>query len=345
MTIMKAIGATADRQLIDLTLPKPTASSNQVLVQVDAVSVNPVDTKLREAVNEATAPKILGYDAVGQVVETGEEVTKFKVGDRIFYAGSSQVAGADAEYQLVDERLASLAPRSLTAAEIAAMPLTALTAYELLFEKMQFVGKANQNQKRTLLIVNGAGGVGSIMAQLAHWAGITVLATSSPKNFDWLKQNKVDHPLDYHGNLLKQIHELGYSTLDGIAILYNPEDYFDIAAELVKPFGHVGSIVGSPADLPLYKIKNKAASFDWEYMFAKSDADYHVNSQGKTLQLIARLLDQGVLTSTLTKVLTDGINAETLTEAHELVSQGKIHGKLVLTGEFNAPAEGWSSQK
>lgn len=345
MTIMKAIGVTADHQLIDMTLPKPAASSNQVLVQVDAVSVNPVDTKLKEMVNAASAPKILGYDAVGKVVETGEEVTKFKVGDRIFYAGSTQAAGSNAEYQLVDERLASLAPRSLTAAEIAAIPLTALTAYELLFEKMQFVGKANQNQKRTLLIVNGAGGVGSIMAQLAHWAGITVLATSSPKNFDWLKQNNVDHPLDYHGDLLAQIHTLGYASLDGIAILYRPEDYFDLAAELVKPFGHIGSIVGSPVDLPLYKIKNKAASFDWEYMFAKSDADNDVNSQGKTLQLIARLLDQGVLTSTLTRALTDGINAASLTQAHELVSAGKIHGKLVLTGGFNASSEGRSEVK
>lgn len=345
MTIMKAIGATADHQLADVTLPKPSASSNQVLVQVDAVSVNPVDTKLKGTVNAVSAPKILGYDAVGKVVETGKEVTKFKVGDRIFYAGSTQMAGANAEYQLVDERLASLAPRSLTAAEIAAMPLTALTAYELLFEKMQFVGKANQNQKRTLLIINGAGGVGSIMSQLAHWAGITVLATSSPKNFDWLKHNHVDHPLDYHGDLLKEIQALGYTQVDGIAILYSPEDYFDLAAELVKPFGHIGSIVGSPVALPVYKIKNKAASFDWEYMFAKSDADYDVNSQGKILQLVARLLDQGVLTSTLTKVLTDGINAKSLTQAHELVAQGKIHGKLVLTGEFNASVEGQSERQ
>jgi NADPH2:quinone reductase len=339
MTMMNAIGATTDQQLIDLQLPKPVASANRVLVQVESVSVNPVDTKLKEMVNDTTAPKILGYDAVGRVVETGDEVTKFKVGDRVFYAGSTQVAGSNAEYQLVDERLASLAPRSLSVAEAAAMPLTALTAYELLFEKMPFVGKANQNQKRTLLIINGAGGVGSIMSQLAHWAGITVLATSSPQNFDWLKQNDVDYPLDYHGDLLQEIHHLGYESLDGIAILYNPEDYFDLAAELVKPFGHIGSIVGSPVDLPLYKIKNKAASFDWEYMFAKSDADYNVNSQGKILQLVARLLDQGVLTSTLTQVKSDGINAKSLTEAHRLVEQGDVHGKLVLTGEFNAPAE------
>lgn len=338
MTTMKAIGATADNQLVDLTLPKPTASSNQVLVQVSAVSVNPVDTKIREIVTKDTAPKILGYDAVGQVVETGKEVTKFKTGDVIYYAGSTQTAGSNEEYQLVDERLASLAPRSLTEPEIAAMPLTVLTAYELLFEKMQFVAKANQNQKRTLLIINGAGGVGSILVQLAHWAGLTVFATSSPRNFDWLKKNYVDYPLDYHEDLIKQVRDLGYQELDAIAILYAPEAYFDAAAELIKPFGHIGSIVGSPADLPLYKIKNKAASFDWEYMFTKSDADSNVNSQGKTLQLVARLLDQGVLTSTLTQVITDGINAATLAHAHDLVSQGQVHGKIVVTGDFNAPA-------
>ncbi|GAX01515.1 zinc-binding alcohol dehydrogenase family protein [Secundilactobacillus silagei] len=345
MKKMKVIGATAAHQLVDLTLPKPSASSNQVLVKIEAVSVNPVDIKIKNKVTETTAPKILGYDAVGEVVETGKEVTKFQAGDRIFYAGSTQMAGTNAEFQLVDERLASLAPRSLTAAEIAAMPLTSLTAYELLFEKMQFVAKANQNQRRTLLIINGAGGVGSIMAQLAHWAGLTVLATSSPKNFDWLTQNHVDHPLDYHGDLLQAIHALGYDSIDGIAILYNPAAYFDLAAELVAPFGHIGSIVGSPVDLPLYKIKNKAASFDWESMFAKSAADYDVNSQGKTLQLIARLLDQGVLTSTLTQTVTDGINAASLTQAQALVSQGKMHGKLVLTGGFNVPPESRSVHK
>lgn len=339
MTTMKAIGATEDQQLVDLVVTKPSASSNQILVQVSSVSVNPVDTKLKEGVTAQTAPKILGYDAVGTVVETGKEVTKFKVGDRVYYAGSTQVPGANAQYQLVDERLASLAPRTLTDAQTAAMPLTTLTAYELLFEKLQFVGKANQNQKKTLLIINGAGGVGSIMAQLAHWAGITVLATSSPQNFDWLKQNQVDYPLDYHDDLLAQIHDLGYQSVDAVAILYAPETYFDLAAELVTPFGHIGSIVGSLAELPLYKIKNKAASFDWEYMFAKSDADYHVNTQGKILQLVARLLDQGVLTSTLTQTMTAGINAASLTEAHAAVSSGKVHGKLVLTGDFNAAVE------
>lgn len=336
---MKAIGVNAQQQLVDLDLPKPTATSNQVLVQVSAVSVNPVDTKLREGVNAETAPRILGFDAVGTVVETGPEVTKFQVGERIYYAGTTQMAGANAEYQLVDERLASLAPRNLTDAQTAAMPLTTLTAYELLFEKLQFVGKANQNQRRTLLIINGAGGVGSIMSQLAHWAGITVLATSSDRNFEWLRQNQVDYPLDYHQDLTAQIRDLGYDSMDAIAILYAPEAYFDLAAQLIKPFGHIGSIVGSPADLPLYQIKNKAASFDWEYMFAKSDYDYNVNSQGKILQLVARLLDQGVLTPTLTETVTAGINAATLTDAYERVGKGQVHGKLVLTGPFNGEPE------
>lgn len=336
MATMKAIGVDAKQALVDLTLAQPVATGNQLVVAVKAVSVNPVDLKLREGVTVETAPKILGYDAVGTVTAVGPDVTKFKVGDRVYYAGSTQVAGANAEYQLVDERLASLAPRTLTDAQAAAMPLTTLTAYELLFEKLQFVGKANQNQKRTLLIINGGGGVGTIMAQLAHWAGITVLATSSPKNADWLRQNQVDVPLDYHKDLYAQVREAGYDSVDAIAILWAPEAYFDVAAKLVKPFGHIGSIVGSPADLPLYLIKNKAASFDWEYMFAKSDADYNVASQGRILQLAARLFDQGVLTTTLTETMTTGINAASLSEAHDRVGAGHMTGKLVVTGPFNA---------
>ncbi len=344
MAKMKAIGAlkaldTSDEQfLTDLTLDKPTPTGRQVLVAVSAVSVNPVDTKMRLTVTDETAPKILGYDAVGTVAAVGPDVEKFKVGDRLYYAGSSQVDGSDEEYQLVDERLACNAPKALSDAEAAAMPLTTLTAYELLFEKMHFVPKGNQNQNKTLLIVNGSGGVGSILSQLAHWAGLTVLATSSPKNFDWLKRHGVDYPLDYHEDLLSQIHDLGYQQLDAIAILYAPEAYFEAASELVKPFGHIGSIVGSTVDLPLYLIKNKAASFDWEYMFAKSDANYRVHTQGKILQLACRLLDQGVLESTLTTNIETGINAANLRKAHQLVEAGHTLGKLVVSGPFNGQA-------
>lgn len=246
MAKMKAIGAktaldiTDEQSLVDLSLDKPTPTGRQVLVAVKAVSVNPVDTKLRTTVTAETAPKILGYDAVGTVAEIGPDVEKFKVGDRLYYAGSTQVAGSDEEFQLVDERLASTAPKSLSDAEAAAMPLTTLTAYELLFEKMHFVPKGNQNQNKTLLIINGSGGVGSVLSQLAHWAGLTVLATSSPANFEWLKPHGVDHPLDYHDDLLEQIHYLGYQQLDAIAILYAPEAYFEVASDLVKPFGHIG---------------------------------------------------------------------------------------------------------
>lgn len=341
MAKMKAIGAktaldiTDEQSLVDLSLDKPTPTGRQVLVAVKAVSVNPVDTKLRTTVTAETAPKILGYDAVGTVAEIGPDVEKFKVGDRLYYAGSTQVAGSDEEFQLVDERLASTAPKSLSDAEAAAMPLTTLTAYELLFEKMHFVPKGNQNQNKTLLIINGSGGVGSVLSQLAHWAGLTVLATSSPANFDWLKRHGVDHPLDYHDDLLEQIHYLGYQQLDAIAILYAPEAYFEVASDLVKPFGHIGSIVGSTVDLPLYLIKNKAASFDWEYMFAKSDANYRVHTQGKILQLASRLLDQGVLESTLTTNIDTGINAANLRKAHQLVEAGHTLGKLVVSGPFN----------
>ncbi|MBT9670640.1 zinc-binding alcohol dehydrogenase family protein [Secundilactobacillus kimchicus] len=335
MVEIKAVQATDAKTFEDVLIQQPAVTDHGILVEVSAVSVNPVDTKLKEGL---TAPKILGYDAVGVVAEVGPDVTKFKVGDRVYYAGSTQVAGSNQEKQLVDERLVSLAPERLTDAAAAAMPLTTLTAYELLFEKMGFTAAANANSGATLLVVNGAGGVGSILTQLAHWAGLTVLATSSPKNFDWLKNHGVDHVLDYHDDLIQQVHDLGFTTVDGVALLLAPDLYFDVAAALIRPFGHIGSIVGRPVELPMYQIKNKAASFDFEYMFAKSDAGYRVETQGEILAQAARLFDAGVLVSTLTTTIDAGISASTLTEAHATVSAGHMVGKLVISGGVTGEA-------
>lgn len=331
MKQVNAVQATDPQTFEDVLVDQPVATPGTLLVAVSAVSVNPVDTKLKE---NLTAPKVLGYDAVGQVIETGAGVTAFKPGDRVYYAGSTQVAGSNQAVQRVDARLVSKAPKRLTDAQAAAMPLTTLTAYELLFEKMGFKAEANGNTGESLLVINGAGGVGSILTQLAHWAGLTVLATSSPKNFDWLKDHGVDHVLDYHNDLVAQVHDLGFDTVDGIAILLAPDLYFDVAATLIRPFGHIGSIVGRPVDLPMYQIKNKAASFDFEYMFAKSDADYQVASQGEILAQTSQLFDAGVLTSTLTTTIDSGITAATLTAAHNTVTEGHMMGKLVVSGGF-----------
>ena len=337
---MKAVGLfqdlpiTESTSLVDLELTIPVASCQDVLTEVIAVSVNPVDTKLRQNTAALTEARILGFDAVGEVVSVGEDVTKFAVGDRIYYAGSAQRQGSNAAYQLVDQRLASKAPHNISAAEAAAMPLTALTAYELLFEKIGFVAEANANSGQTLLVINGAGGVGSIAIQLAKWAGIEVIATCSPKNNDWVKKNGADAVIDYHDNMTEQLQKLGHESLEAIIILHSTERYFDEAAALIAPFGHIASIVEATDTLNMNVLKNKSASFDWEFMFAKANYSYKMETQGEILAFIAERLDSGELTSTLTQEMTNGINAKSLKEAHALLEKSQMVGKLVLTGGF-----------
>ncbi len=341
MTKMKAVGyykglpITDSASFQDVLVEKPQPQANDLLVKVLAVSVNPVDTKIRQSTPEQTQVKIIGYDAVAEVVALGTAVKDYQVGQRVYYAGTTQRPGSDAEFQLIDARLVALAPEKLTVNQAAALPLTALTAYELLFEKMGLIPVKNANNGKSLLVINGAGGVGSLAIQLAKWAGLTVIATASPKNHAWLKELGADYAVDYHQDLRQQITTLGFDLLDNIVILHSTARYFDLAADLIGPFGHVGSIVGSTERLALAKLKNKSASFDWEYMFAKTDYDYQVASQGAILKQIAKLLDQGVLRTTLTQTITAGINATTMKKAHAIVEANAMVGKLVVTGPFN----------
>ncbi len=317
----------------------PVPNPRDVLVKVAAVSVNPVDTKLRQSAPKSNALRILGFDGVGEVVAVGTNVSKFKIGDRIFYAGTTTRSGSNQEYQLVDERIAALAPNHLSDEEAAALPLTALTAYELLFEKFGLIPKENANQGKKILVINGAGGVGSILNQLAKWAGLEIYATASPKNFDWLTSIGVDHPLDYHHDLKQSLQELGTDAVDYIAVLFDITRYFDQINSLIKPFGHVGTIVGIHEPLDLSTWKNLSVSFDWEYMFAKTDHDYQIDTQGEALSVIASLADQGILKSTLSKVYSDGINAINLRAATKDVESGHMLGKVVISGPFNGEVD------
>ncbi|WP_057768838.1 zinc-binding alcohol dehydrogenase family protein [Lactobacillus selangorensis] len=338
---MKAIGfyqglpIDQPEAMLDLELPKPKAEGHDLLIKVLGVSVNPVDTKMRQDAPQTTTPQILGFDAVGVVAEKGAAVEQFEVGDRVYYAGSNQRPGSDEQYQLVDARLVSLAPDKLSVAQAAAMPLTSLTAYELLFDKLHFQRDRKQNVGQSLLVINGAGGVGSILIQLAKWAGLTVLATCSPKNDGWVKKMGADYTLDYHQDLKQQLAGLGYKQVDAIVILHSTADYFDLAADLIRPFGHVAGIVGTPNALPLTKLKDKAASFDWEFMFTKSKYHFQMATQGEALQFLARLFDAGLLQSTLMENIDSGINAENIRRAHQLVESNRMVGKVVVTGDFN----------
>lgn len=338
---MKAIGFYKGKSLeasdsfLDVELGMPQVLPNDVLVQIKAVSINPIDVKLRQTTPEQTTPKILGYDAVGIVTAVGSQVTNFVVNDRVYYAGSTKRNGSYAEFQAVDSRLIARAPRNLSDAQAAALPLTALTAYELLFEKFGLIPQANANQSQRLLIINGAGGVGSIMSQLANWSGLEVLATSSPENFYWLKEHGVTYPLDYHQELQPTLDSYKINRVGFIAALYNVIPYLDQLKNLIEPFGHLGTIVGVNQDLPLTAFKDMSASFDWEYMFTKSDYNFNLSSQGKILEKIAHLAETELLVSTLTHEISTGINAHNIKQATQLVEQGHTRGKVVVSGSFN----------
>ncbi|KAF0395811.1 zinc-binding alcohol dehydrogenase family protein [Pediococcus pentosaceus] len=325
-----------ERSFIDEKKIVPNLESRDVLVKVKAVSVNPIDTKLRKDSIKRNALRVLGFDAVGEVVDTGKEVEKFKIGDRVFYAGTTTRAGSNQEYQAVDERIVALAPKKLSDEGAAALPLTSLAAYELLFEKFGLIPEEGANKGKKILVINGAGGVGSVLNQLAHWAGLEIYATASPENFEWLEKLGVDHPIDYHDDLKDKMHELGVQKVDYIAVLFDITHYLGQIKHMINPFGHVGTIVGIHDALDISDWKNLSVSFDWEYMFAKTDYNYQIETQGQALKVIARLADEGQLTTTLSKVYSDGINAVNLKKATKDVETGHMLGKVVISGPFNA---------
>lgn len=332
------------------TVPLPQPKATDLLVKIKALSINPVDTKRRQSLTDDQF-HVLGYDAAGTVIAIGDKVTGFQVGDEVYYAGTVKRNGSYATDQLVDYRLVSQTPKKLTAAESAAVPLTSLTAWELLFEQMGFghsladsqsqasisQGAATpaalnfpNNNGKTLLIINGAGGVGTMLSQLAHWAGFKVAATASPKHFAWLRQNNVDLCLDYHQDIAAQVKTAGWGKFDGIAVLINPDAYFDLIVDQIAPFGQVGCIVETQTPLTIGQLKNLNVCWDWEFMFAKSNFNHQIATQGQILKQLAYLLNQNQIHSTLTKTIS-GLSTENLLQAHQLIEAGHTEGKIVIT--------------
>lgn len=320
-----------NHQLTDAEIPNPVPDKHELLIEVKATAINPIDAK-RIAMIAENDPQIVGYDAVGIVKEVGADVKKFRPGAMVFYAGSTKNNGSFAELQTVDEDLVSLVPRNLTLPEIAAMPLTWMTAYEILVDKLNFIPRENANNAK-IFVINGAGGVGSILTQLAHWMGITVAATSSPANFDWLKQNHVDYQIDYHKSIAEQLSDELMGNFDAVINLFDTDRYFKTAIELVRPFGQIISVANAKENFDLNSLKPKSLSFGWEYMFTKTDTNYRPESQGQELQLLASLLEQGEIKSTLTKTITAPLSAETVSQALELLSEQHTTGKIVLEFE------------
>lgn len=340
MSDMQAIGFTQnlpienEKSFFEFFTPKPTPTGHDILVKVQATSVNPVDTGVRRGTQGVLAtPKVIGWDAYGTVDAVGDAVSLFQPGDRVFYAGSFKRAGSDSEYHLVDERIVGHAPTTLSPAEIAAMPLTSLTAWEALFEQMPIdFDHPQDNAGKTVLIINGAGGVGSTATQLAHLAGLTVIATASrPETIAWTKAHGADAVVNHHKNLVDEVHALGYATVDYVLELSNLNQHWAEIVALIAPSGHIVSITGNDQPIDLRALKQKRATFAWEWMYTKSFFETpDMISQHAILERVRDLLDTGQLKSTLTKAFTP-INAANLRAAHALVEANRMIGKVVLT--------------
>jgi NADPH2:quinone reductase len=314
---MKAV----DHTFADIELPKPSPSGRDLLVKVEAVSVNPVDYKQRK---QATASRILGWDAAGTVEATGKEVTLFKPGDTVYYAGDVTRPGCNSEFHLVDERIAGRKPNTLDFAQAAAMPLTSITAWEAFFDRMKV-----QSGKR-ILIISGAGGVGSIGIQLAKQAGLHVIATASrPESVAWVKTLGADEVVNHRESLNAQIR----NPVDYIANFSGDLDaYWDAMAELVAPQGALVAIVANTKPLPMDSVRMKSATVCWELMFTRPRFQTpDMIEQHRLLNQVADWLDAGKLRCTLKETL-GPVNGVNLRKAHERLESGTMIGKLVLKG-------------
>ncbi len=339
---MKAIGLTHylpindPNSLLDVELETPAAPRGQdLLVQVQAISVNPVDTKLRgPKAGQESPPRVLGFDAAGTVVAVGPEVTAFEVGDEVYYAGDVTRPGCNAQQQLVDERLVGRKPTTLDFAEAAALPLTTLTAWELLFQRMPYQLDGKRNLGKVLLVIGGAGGVGSMAIQLARHAGFTVVATASrEESVTWCKQLGAAHVIDHRQPLAPQLQALGIQQVDAALNLANTDLYWQPLGELLAPQGHVGLIVEPAGELRIGDpYKAKCIGIHWEFMFARARfRTPDMIEQHRILTRAASLIDAGELRTTLTQRL-GPITAANLRQAHQHVESGRTIGKLALEG-------------
>ncbi|MDI3379852.1 zinc-binding alcohol dehydrogenase family protein [Xenophilus aerolatus] len=316
--------------LVDIDLAMPLPGPRDLLVQVQAVSVNPVDTKVRMN-SPVTAPRVLGWDAVGTVHAVGAEVTLFKPGDEVFYAGAIDRPGSNSEYHLVDERIVGHKPRSLGAAEAAALPLTAITAWELLFDRLGVPEGGGAGQ--SLLVVGAAGGVGSVLVQLARQlTQLTVIGTASRSDTaHWVKSLGAHHVLNHSRPLAAELESAGLPKVSMVASLtHTDQHYLQIVAAL-QPQGRI-ALIDDPATLDALPLKSKSISLHWELMFTRSL--YHtpdMQRQHELLERVSALVDAGTLRSTANEHF-GAINAANLRRAHALVQSHRSRGKVVLAG-------------
>lgn len=319
----------AEDALLDTSLPDPVPRKRDLLVEVRAVAVNPVDTKLRRHADPVGEKRVLGFDAAGVVRALGAEVTHFGIGDEVWYAGAINRAGANAEYQLVDERLVGRKPRRLGFADAASMPLTSLTAFEMLFDRLQ----VPQAAAGSLLIIGGAGGVGSMAIQLARkLTELTVIATASrPESVDWCHRLGAHHVIDYQGDIPAQLNALGFRAVDFIFSTNASDQHWPAMVRAIRPQGRIG-LIDDPAPIDVRDLKQKSVSLHWEAMFTRGLFETpDMIEQQRILERIAALADEGVLQTILAEHL-GRISAANLILAHRRIESGKMRGKIVLEG-------------
>lgn len=337
---MRAIGfysnhpATSDEALVDLELPVPDVTGRDLLVEIKAISVNPVDTKVRRnQTPPAGEARILGYDAAGVVTAVGPDVTLFKPGDEVYYAGAINRPGTNAEYHLVDERIVGLKPKTLSFAEAAALPLTAITAYEALFHRIN-VQEPVPGAARAILITGGAGGVGSIAIQLAkELTDLVVVATASrPETVAWAKSLGADHVIDHSKPLAADYAALGIGAPGYIFSVTHSSQHRLAMAEIIAPAGRICLIDDFPEGFDILAFKPKAVSLHWEMMFSRPVFQTpDMIEQHKLLTHVATLIDAGKIRTTLDTVL-GPITAANLRKAHQIIESNRARGKIVLEG-------------
>lgn len=337
---MKAIGYKIPQaidlaeSLLDINLPDPVATGRDLLVEVKAVSVNPVDTKVRGSAKpvEGQDYKVLGWDASGIVKAVGPDVTLFRPGDRVWYAGSIARTGTNAELHLVDERIVGHAPESLDFAQAAALPLTAITAWEMLFDRLG-IAPGKQPSNKTLLIIGASGGVGSILTQLAsRLTSLTVIGTASrPETQAWVKELGAHHVIDHSQPIAAELKFIGFPVVDYIVSLTNTDEHLAQIVEAIAPQGKFG-LIDDPSSLDATVFKRKAVSIHWELMFTRSlFGTDDMLGQHRLLNEVADLVDAGLIRTTLAERF-GSINAANLKRAHALIESGKARGKVVLEG-------------
>jgi zinc-binding alcohol dehydrogenase family protein len=336
---MKAVGYKQSlpinhpESLLDVQLPDPTPTGHDLLVEARAVSINPVDTKIRSNVSPENGEiKVLGWDAAGIVRAAGEKVTLFKPGDRIMYAGSLLRPGTNSELHLVDERIVGRAPNGFDFEEAAALPLTAITAWEMLFDRLQ-IPRFTPMSPGTLMIVGAAGGVGSIMLQLARkLTGLIVIGTASrPETQEWVRSLGADHVINHAHPLSQELRKTGIAQVDYVASLTHTDMHLPEIVASLAPQGKLG-LIDDPTSLDVMLLKRKSISLHWEFMYTRSMFNTDdIIEQHHLLNSVAQMLEAGVLRSTVTERF-GTINAVNLRRAHQLVESGQARGKIVLSG-------------